>query len=161
MKDPLEKILKAGVFLVFSSLVLVVAFQVFSRIFFPNFSQIWTEEVTRFLFIYSIALAAPLAMKEEAYVNIDLVNRLPSKLLIPIKIGINILFITLFLIIFYYGIHFTILGTTQRAPTIKIPISTVFVSVPVMGGLMVYYAVRNLAKFIRFIKSGGDAGSWS
>ncbi|MBI9107538.1 MAG: TRAP transporter small permease [Spirochaetales bacterium] len=161
MKDPLEKVLKAGVFIVFAALVLVVTFQVFSRIFFPNLSQIWTEEVTRFLFIYSISLAAPVAMKQKAYVNIDLINKLPAKLLIPIKILVEVLILILFIVIFYYGIKFTMLGTTQRAPTIKIPIAIVFVSIPVMGAFMTFYSAANFVKFLKYLKAGGDVKSWS
>lgn len=159
MRDPLEKALKVGVFIVFSVLVLVVAFQIFSRILFPEWSQIWTEEVTRFLFIYSIALAAPLAMKQHAYINIDLVNRLPWKAFTIIKIITDFLVILLFLIIFYFGIKFTGLGISQRAPTVKIPIAIIFVSIPFMGAAMVYYAIINLVRFVKH--SGGDARSWS
>jgi len=161
MKDPLEKVLKAGVFIVFAALILVVTFQVFSRILFPDLSQIWTEEVTRFLFIYSIALAAPIAMKRKAYVNIDLINKLPAKLLIIVKIIIEILILVLFAVIFYYGIKFTMLGTIQRAPTIKIPIAIVFVTIPVMGAFMTFYCAVNFIKFIKYLKAGGDVKSWS
>ena len=161
MKDPLEKVLKAGVFTVFSALVLVVTFQVLSRILFPDLSQIWTEEVTRFLFIYAIALAAPLAMKRRAYVNIDLINKLPSKFVIVIKVLVELMIICLFVVIFYYGIKFTMLGASQRAPTIKIPISVVFVAVPFMGALMTLYSAANLIDFIKHIKSVGDVESWS
>lgn len=161
MRDPLEKLLKAGVFVVFSALVLVVSFQIFSRIFFPDWSQIWTEEVTRFLFIHSIALAAPLAMKQRDYVNIDLINRIPARAFTIVKIVIDFMVVALFFIIFYYGIQFTGLGLHQRAPTIKIPIAVIYVSIPFMGVLMVYYAVSNLIGFIKHIKAGGDARTWS
>lgn len=155
MKDPLEKVLKIGVFSVFILLILTVSFQVFSRVFFPSLSRIWTEELTRFLFIYAIAFAAPLAMKQAAYVNIDLIDKLPVRIVILVKIVVEIMIAVLFLLVFYYGIRFTMLGIHQRAPTIKIPMAAVFVSIPIMGALMFFYSVVNFWKFLKKLKTGG------
>jgi TRAP-type transport system permease small protein len=155
MKDPLEKILKTGVFCVFTALILTVSFQVFSRIFFPSLSRIWTEELTRFLFIYAVAFAAPLAMKQRAYVNIDLIDKLPVRIVIPVKILVEIMTAVLFLLMFYYGIRFTMLGIYQRAPTIKIPMAAVFMSIPIMGGLMLFYSAVNFLSFLKKLKTGG------
>lgn len=155
MKDPLEKVLKIGVFSVFILLILTVSFQVFSRVFFPSLSRIWTEELTRFLFIYAIAFAAPLAMKQAAYVNIDLIDKLPVRIVILVKIVVEIMIAALFLLVFYYGIRFTMLGIHQRAPTIKIPMAAVFVSIPIMGALMFFYSVVNFWKFLKKLKTGG------
>ena len=155
MKDPLEKILKTGVFCVFTALILTVSFQVFSRIFFPTLSRIWTEELTRFLFIYAIAFAAPLAMKQTAYVNIDLIEKLPVRIVILVKIAVEIMVLVLFLLVSYYGIRFTMLGIHQRAPTIKIPMAAVFVSIPVMSGFMFFYSVVNFWGFLKKLKTGG------
>lgn len=155
MKDPLEKILKTGVFCVFTALILTVSFQVFSRIFFPSLSRIWTEELTRFLFIYAVAFAAPLAMKQRAYVNIDLIDKLPVRIVIPVKILVEIMTAVLFLLVFYYGIRFTMLGIYQRAPTIKIPMAAVFMSIPIMGGLMLFYSAVNFLSFLKKLKTGG------
>lgn len=155
MKDPLEKVLKIGVFSVFILLILTVSFQVFSRVFFPSLSRIWTEELTRFLFIYAIAFAAPLAMKQAAYVNIDLIDKLPVRIVILVKIVVEIMIAALFLLVFYYGIRFTMLGINQRAPTIKIPMAAVFVSIPIMGALMFFYSVVNFGKFLKKLKTGG------
>lgn len=155
MKDPLEKILKTGVFCVFTALILTVSFQVFSRIFFPSLSRIWTEELTRFLFIYAVAFAAPLAMKQRAYVNIDLIDKLPVGIVIPVKILVEIMTAVLFLLVFYYGIRFTMLGIYQRAPTIKIPMAAVFMSIPIMGGLMLFYSAVNFLSFLKKLKTGG------
>lgn len=155
MKDPLEKILKIGVFCVFTVLILTVLFQVFSRIFFPALSRIWTEELTRFLFIYAIAFAAPLAMKQAAYVNIDLIDKLPVRIVILVKILVEIMTAALFLLVFYYGIRFTMLGIYQRAPTIKIPMAVVFISIPIMGGLIFFYSVVNFWNFLRELRTKG------
>ncbi len=154
MKDPLEKILKIGVLSVFILLILTVSFQVFSRVFFPSLSRIWTEELTRFLFIYAVAFAAPLAMKQAAYVNIDLIDTLPVRIATIAKIVVEIMVLVLFLLVFYYGIRFTMLGIHQRAPTIKIPMAAVFVSIPVMGGFMFFYSVVNFGKFLKRLKTG-------
>lgn len=155
MKDPIEKALTFMVIVSFTALIFTVTFQVFTRVFLPGFSQIWTEEVTRFLFIYSITLSAPLAMKRKMYVNIDLINHLPSKMKIIIHVIIQLAVAFLFLILMIYGLQFTKIGMTQMAPTIKIPISAIFITIPVMGALMVFYTLYNLYLYLNSVKNNG------
>lgn len=161
MKDPIEKGLTFIVIISFTALMLTVLMQVFTRVFTPEWSQIWTEEVTRFLFIYSITMAAPLAMKRKMYVNIELINYLPAKIQIVVHILIQLAITTLFLILMIYGFEFTRIGMTQTAPTIKIPISFIFVTIPVMGAFMVLYTIYNLYLYIKSVKNGGGSLQWS
>lgn len=161
MKDPIEKALTFMVIVSFTALILTVTFQVFTRVFMPGFSQIWTEEVTRFLFIYSITMSAPLAMKRKMYVNIELINHLPNKIKIIIHVIIQFAVAFLFLILMIYGFQFTKIGMSQMAPTIKIPISIIFVTIPVMGALMVWYTFYNLYLYLKSVKKSGGPLSWS
>lgn len=155
MKDPIEKVITVFVIISFTIMILNVSFQVFSRVFTPGLSQIWTEELTRFLFIYSVTIAAPLAMKRKMYVNIELVNFLPQVIQDILHIIIQLAVAILFSIIMIYGCQFTKLGMTQLAPTIRIPIAIIYISIPIMGALMTFYTLYNLFLYIKSIKKGG------
>lgn len=160
MKDPVEKTLEVGVVLSFAALIFVVSFQILSRIFFPEFSQIWTEEVTRFLFIYSVALASPLALKKKAFINVDLINYAPKGFFVVVSVICQLVVIALFAVLFYKGLDFTKLGVFQRARTINFPIAYIYAAIPLMGFLMTGYGVYNLFYFLNHIRKGGSAKQW-
>jgi len=144
-KDYIEKILSTCVFLNFSTLVITVLIQIFTRLLPLGISFIWTEELTRFLFIYSVAFAAPLAMKRREYVNVDLIlNVLPKKVRHIFDIVIDILTIVLFTTVFFQAIKFARLGIGQTSPAMRIPAYIGFSSVLFLATFVLYYAVGNL-----------------
>ena len=83
MKKPFNlftRIMEFCVIVTFLGLVAVVLLQVYARLFLPR-SPHWTEEASRFLFAYTVSFAAGLAVKEKAYVNVDVfTNLLPEML---------------------------------------------------------------------------------
>ena len=61
-KDYVERILGLGTFLCFTALIITVLIQIFTRFLPLGISFIWTEEATRFFFIFSVVFAAPLVL---------------------------------------------------------------------------------------------------
>ncbi len=66
----IEKFLEFGAVVLVILLIAVVLLQIFSRLFLTS-SPSWTEEIARFLFIYAVAFAAPLAIEKNGYVNVE------------------------------------------------------------------------------------------
>ena len=66
----LTRILEVLTVLTFMALVTVVLIQITGR--YTSLTFIWTEELSRFLFIYAVAFAAPVAMNKREYVRVDL-----------------------------------------------------------------------------------------
>ena len=64
------RVLELGSILSFLGLVGVVLLQVYARLFLPK-SPHWTEEASRFLFIYTVSFASGLVVREQAFVNVD------------------------------------------------------------------------------------------
>ncbi|MED4128698.1 TRAP transporter small permease [Shouchella miscanthi] len=124
----------------FLSLLLIVVIQIVSR-YFP-FDFIWTEELSRYLFVYSMVTAAPLALRKQEFIRIDmLILALPEKVQ-KIYEGIIALVILLFsIVLFIYGIHLTQLGADFYAPTLGIPMTYAYSAVPLLGLLFMIYSV--------------------
>lgn len=155
--DVIEKILKFCTFMSFLGLICAVSFQVITRFLLPNLSQVWTEELTRFLFIFSVSFAAPLAMKKKEYVNVDiLINLFPKKVREIIQLLIYAVTIGLFSIVLYFGFEFAKLGVNQSAPTMNIPMVYVYSAIPVMAMLIVGYTIYNVVQHIKEMKKRGE-----
>lgn len=156
-RDAIGTILEVGAFLSFSALIITVLLQVFTRFLFPAKSFVWTEEASRIFFIYSIAFAAPLAMKNQEFVNVDIIlNALPKRTRKVLELSIHIINIVLFSIVFFQAIKFAKLGIGQTLPTMRIPAYYAFSSIAMMTLFIVYYAIGNLRRHIQGSMEEGD-----
>lgn len=135
----LDKALEIATFIAFLGLVIVVTIQVITR--FTPVSYIWSVELSRYLFIYSIALGAPIAIKRNEFVNIDfLINWVPKRIRPFYSSVLYVLIIFLTLIIGIYGINFIQIGSMQHSQTLPIFMSIPYASMSITAFLMTIYA---------------------
>ncbi|GAK03932.1 TRAP-type C4-dicarboxylate transport system, small permease component [Geomicrobium sp. JCM 19037] len=126
--------------LLFAGLLLVVVIQILSRYFPYDFT--WTEELSRYLFVYSIVTAAPLALRKQEFIRIDmLILALPKSIQRIYETVISVLIILFSAVLFVFGIQFTGLGLDFYAPTLGIPMAYAYAAVPILGLLLIVYGV--------------------
>lgn len=124
----------------FIALLLVVIIQILSR-YFP-FDFIWTEELSRYLFVYSIVTAAPLALRKQEFIRVDmLILALPEKTRRVYECVIATLVFIFSIVVFVYGIHFFQLGLDFYAPTLGFSMAYAYAAVPLLGVLLMIYSV--------------------
>lgn len=139
----LDRTIEMACFIVFAALILIVVIQILSR--FLPFSFIWTEELSRFLFIYGIVLGAPLAIKRKEFVNVDMIiNKFPPGFKRVYDIILNLAIIILMIIIGVKGIEYAGLGANQQSATMPIPMAIPYASIGITAFLMVLYCLQNL-----------------
>ena len=96
----------------------------------------WSEEVTRYLFVYSIFIGAAVGIRHQVHVSIDAVlSRMPDRwrlLAHRASVGIVALFL-LFLVVL--GLRLALWNMSQTSPALGIPIGLAYLAVPV-GGLL-------------------------
>ena len=103
----LDKILQTGVIISSVAMIVVVMIQIVSRFALPQAPH-WTEEVARICFIYMVSFASGLAIKENAYINVDtLFNLLPSKMKIYLQIAIHLVVVLLMSTVIEINIPFS------------------------------------------------------
>ncbi|MRG84960.1 TRAP transporter small permease [Salinibacillus xinjiangensis] len=139
----LSRILKILTITSFSALVLVVIIQITGR--YTPFSFVWTEELSRFLFIFSIAFAAPIAMEQREYVRVDLfVDFLPKKVrkyveaLIYLILGL----FSAYLVSFAY--EFSLIGQNQSSATLSIEMFYIHLSMVILFVFLALYSFFNI-----------------
>ena len=128
-------------------MVLSVLWQIFSRYLVQNPSS-FTEELSRFLFIWIGILGAAYASGQQSHLAIDI---LPPKLnpsnRMKLRIGINILIILFSLTVLIVGggnlvyVNY-LLG--QSSAALNVPLSWVYTVVPISGILVIYYKVNEI-----------------
>ncbi len=118
----------------------------------------WTEESIRFLFIWSICIAAAIGVKEHIHIGIDVVvNLLPKMGRKMMEILVQLILIVFDAFIIVYG--FTLVSKTvaQPSPALRLPMSYVYLAIPVLGILGAFYSAQEIIRLIREKKETNNA----
>ncbi len=136
--------LGTGAVICFTALICVVLLQVFARFLLPT-SPSWTEEASRFLFIYAVAFAAPVALLRRDYVGVDIiVKKLSETKQRVLDKGIYFLLVFFFGVIAYEGLTFARLGTIQTSPAMQLPMVIPYSSISFCTFFIALFALTTL-----------------
>lgn len=149
-RTTLVVVLEWGTILSAFGLVFTVLLQIVTRRFFVTVAPPWTEEVSRFFFIYTISFGAGLAQREDYFVSMDYFYRkLNPKMKWIIDLIISSISASLFLIMSIYSISFIQLGLQETSPSLGIPMSIAFASMLIMSGTVLFYLLKQLINDIK------------
>jgi TRAP-type C4-dicarboxylate transport system permease small subunit len=129
--------------LVFAVFV-VVLLQVVMRYLFARPNP-WTEELSRFGFIWLSMLGAALAVELGTHFVFDqLVSLLRPKLRMLIRLCSTAFVAAMAIGLVILGLELVLLASSQRSPALNLPISWIYASVPVTGLLMLLHIAAAL-----------------
>jgi TRAP-type C4-dicarboxylate transport system permease small subunit len=120
---------------------LVIIFQVFSR-FFLGMPLPWSEELARFIMIYTVFVGAAIALRYQKLIAVEVVSeRLSFKKRRVLKITIHVIAIILFAILFVKGIEMTGKVHAQLSAAMQVPMSIPYASIPIGALLLTMNAI--------------------
>ena len=118
----------------------------------------WTEESIRFLFIWATCIAAAIGVKENIHIGIDVfVNLLPKLGRQIIEVIIQLILIVFDVFIVIYGFNLVAKTVAQPSPALRLPMSYVYLAIPVLGILGVFYSLQEIVRIIRERKEPQNA----
>ncbi len=139
----LDKILQVTVFTLISGMILTVTLQIVARVFFTALS--WTEELSRYLLVWSSFLGAALAYHRGAHIAVTfLTERLSPVSRSKVKIIAIILSLFFFILGFWYGIEMIKMQVFQVSPSLNLPMKDVYLVIPISFGFMIFFSIENL-----------------
>jgi TRAP-type C4-dicarboxylate transport system permease small subunit len=116
-----------------AALVFPVSLQIISRYTALIPSYIWTEELSRFLFIWMVMLGAMIGIKEGTHFEVDIWPELGRRGNALLKI-VSHLFVLIFALVFVvWGIKFVEFGWYQESELAELPMPFIFVAWPLTG----------------------------
>jgi TRAP-type C4-dicarboxylate transport system permease small subunit len=134
------------------SLVLAVFLAVFLQVVMRYLFQRpnpWTEELSRFGFIWLSMLGAALAVELRTHFVFDqMVGKLKPKLQILVRRLSTALVAAMAFGLIVLGLQLVILASSQRSPALNLPVSWIYASVPVTGFLMLLHIAAGLDKLL-------------
>ena len=137
-------------------LLVPVTMQIIAR--FTNLipAYIWTEEASRFLFIWMVMLGAMIGIREGTHFEVDVWPELGPRANALLKI-VSAVFVLVFALVFvWWGIAFTKFGWNQTSEIADLPMWTIFIAWPMAGFTWVLFLGESFLENARIL-SGGAA----
>jgi TRAP-type transport system small permease protein len=125
-------------------LIIPVSLQIFSRFTEVIPRYMWTEEMSRFFFVWLIMLGATLGVRERLHFDVDFLPELSSRathVLLRISQSAMLIFSG---VVLYWGVEFTQFGWNQTSELADMPMWWIFIAWPVAGFLWIIFLLDHI-----------------
>lgn len=158
LADVLDRTLLTLAVIALVGVSLTVLLQVVSRLLLP-FTVAWTEELTRYLFIYMVSLGAGVVLHRHRNVNVELFHgSLGFRGRAVYLTVISLLTGGFALLVLPEAWKFAQLGAFQTSPSMRLPMIYIFLSsVVLFGSLLFYSAICTLEGIIALVRGEPSA----
>ena len=130
-------------------LIFPVSLQIFSRYTALIPSYIWTEELARFVFIWSIMLGAMLGIKEGTHFVVDVWPLLSPRPAALLNIVGNVCVLGFALVFVWYGIEFTRFAWGRTSELADLPLWLIHIAWPMAGLTWILFGGERLLRDVR------------
>lgn len=132
-------------------LVVPVSLQIFSRYTALIPSYIWTEEMARFLFIWTIMIGAMIGVRESTHFEVDVWPRLPPRGEAFVRLLGRLGVLVAAIIFVTAGIHFTQFAWHRISELADLPLWMIHIAWPVTGFTWVVFLGEQVVDDLRTI----------
>ena len=130
-------------------LIIPVTIQIFSRYTALIPSWIWTEELSRFLFIWMIMIGAMVGVREHTHFEVDVWPELSERATAAIRIVAGVGVLAFALVFVWYGIQFVRFGWDQTSELAELPMTFIFLAWPLTGLTWIVFQGESMVANIR------------
>lgn len=146
--DSFNKIIRVIVGISLAVMSIVIVAQVLSRYFF-HYTFPWSEELARYLMILTIFLGAALAWRTQSLIGLEIVaEKLSFNKRRILKIGVYLISILFFLILFFLGLSMVESVQDQRSPALQISMSIPYAIIPIGAFVLILNGIAVLFELI-------------
>ena len=139
-----HKTAEYGTLISLVGMILAVTIQVFTRFLLPS-APSWTEELSRFCFIYSVGFGVGLGIKNDSFVRLELIRNYLSPKAYDILNKLILIVIILFsILMLFYSWKFVGLGSIEKSPSLKVHMSIAFFSIFIMMLSIFIFSIEHL-----------------
>ena len=144
----IDDIVKYFLVLLVAAISILGMYQVVGRLL--GHVPAWVEEMIRFLFVWASCVGAAVGVKEHIHIGIDVLTNLLPKLgqrIVAIIVQVILCGFDIFLIKF--GVNLVNQTMKQPSAGLQIPMGYVYWAIPVLGGLGIFYSVREIVRLAK------------
>ena len=133
-------------------LIVPVTLQIVSRYTALIPAWIWTEELSRFLFIWMIMLGAMIGVREGSHFVVDVLPDFPPRPTAVLAIVTNLFVLVFALVFVWWGIKFVRFGWDQTSELAELPMAYIFIAWPLAGLTWVLFLGEAFVESFRVLR---------
>ncbi len=143
-----QRLLTWVMILTVAVLIVPVTLQIVARFteLIPRY--IWTEELSRFCFIWMVMIGAILAVRERLHFDVDLWPDLPPRKDALLRMVSNVFVLAFAGVMIYWGIEFTKFGWNQTSELADLPMWMIFIAWPFTGVIWLLFLIEAFVRDI-------------
>jgi TRAP-type C4-dicarboxylate transport system permease small subunit len=132
-------------------LIVPVTLQVISRYtpFIPSY--IWTEEMARFLFIWTIMIGSMVGVREALHFEVDVWPDLSRRAEAAVRIAARLGILALALVFVWAGFEFTQFAWNRTSELAELPLWLIHVAWPMAGVTWIVFAAEQIIDEMRIL----------
>ena len=136
--------------ILFAAMIVIIAAQVVARYVLDN-SLVWTEELSRYVFVWMTFVGAMLAIKEGAHIRVTILDGCLSAGVRKCLALFSLLLIIAFLaVVVWVGFGVVRLTSGQTTPALNLPLNyALYASLPMASLFGIWFAVRKAVTILR------------
>jgi TRAP-type C4-dicarboxylate transport system permease small subunit len=115
---------------------------------------IWTEELSRFCFIWMVMLGAMVALRERLHFDVDLWTNLTPRQDALLRMVSNFFVLAFSGVMIWWGIEFTRFGWNQTSELADLPMWLIFIAWPFAGVIWLLFLIESFLRDIDLYKRG-------
>lgn len=146
IRKKIDKVLGWILIIIMSAMVINVLWQVITR--FLGIPSSFTDELARYLMIWLGILGSAYVAGKKMHVSIDLIsNKLSDKGKRKLTVIVSLIVTAFSLLVLVIGgsrLVYITFDLGQRSPALQIPLSLVYLVIPVSGILIIYYKISDI-----------------
>ena len=144
-----DKIIRTILLLLCIGLVVVGSMQIIWRYALKE-SLMWSEEMIRFLFVFTTFIGAPVGVLEGKHAAVDLlIQTMPEKYKKKYTFIIHIFIGVVFAFLFIVGFKYAISSGNYTSPAMQIPMTYVLMAVPFGGAIGLIYWAKHMVDIVK------------
>ena len=139
ISDVLDKVCSAAIVLMLGAMVIITGAQIVCRTWFTALS--WSDEVTRYLLIWSTFLGATVVYRHNGHISVTLLrDALKPRAAKALRVLVHVICFALFAVLLYYS-TFYCMKLKKTATAMPIKMKYIYSCIPVSMGIMMIHSL--------------------
>ncbi len=148
--EMIEKIILTSTVVI---MMFTMLYQIVLRYCFSS-ANAWSEELTRYLFIFNVMIACAMAVRRGSHLQIDvLIGGLKPKDKCVITLISTVMGICFMIFLLAYSINLCVIASHVISPGLEIPMSIPYASMPIGAALMILTALEVVFKQLEVLRN--------
>ena len=139
VSDALDKVCSVAIVIMLGLMVIITGAQIVCRTWFRALS--WSDEVTRYLLIWSTFLGATVVYRHNGHISVNLLREaVPPKASRVLRVLVHVVCFVLFVVLEHYSIRYC--GKlTKTATALPIKMKYIYLCIPISMAIMMVHAL--------------------